>query len=139
MGNKPLVAGSDWRALVGGDLGVADDADHQLVAKRPRLAEGIAVAVVHHVEASVHVNAHGLLLLLLENSKRRPQKAVVEAEDSGPKHDATDQTGGEESGAVEIIQMTDVRTHALIDGGKRKRGDVGFLSFVCFRVWCVIC
>lgn len=82
--------GGDWRALVGGDLGVADDADHQLVAKRPRLAEGIAVAVVHHVEASVHVNAHGLLLLLLENSERRLQKAMVEAEDSGPKHDTTD-------------------------------------------------
>jgi hypothetical protein len=49
----------DGGSLVGLDLVVADDADDELVPERARLAQRVAVAVVHHVEAAVHVDAHG--------------------------------------------------------------------------------
>lgn len=125
----------DWsnrRALVGSDLRVADDTDDQLVAERPRLAQGIAVPVVHHIEAPVHVNPHRLLPPPPQNSQRGLQKSMVEAEHSSPKHDATDQTAGDESRAVEIIQMAGIRTHGGNDGKRRRFWGFTLLSLPFF-------
>ena len=55
----PLVERRNWRPFVGLDLFVADDADDELVPEGARLAQRVAVSVVHHVEAAVHVDAHG--------------------------------------------------------------------------------
>ena len=49
----------DGGSRVGGELVITDDADDELVPERPRLAQRVAVAVVHHVEAAVHVDPHG--------------------------------------------------------------------------------
>lgn len=45
--------------LVDPDLAVRDQAHHQHVAQRPRLPQRVRVAVVHHVEAAVHIHTHG--------------------------------------------------------------------------------
>jgi hypothetical protein len=54
----PLVHRRDGRTLVGLDLLVVDNANDELVAEGSRLAQSVAVAVVHHVEAAVHVHAY---------------------------------------------------------------------------------
>jgi hypothetical protein len=55
----PLAERRNGRSLVGLDLVVADEADDELVPEGARLAQRVAVAEVHHVKASVHVDAHG--------------------------------------------------------------------------------
>ena len=55
----PLTECRNGQYLVGLDLVVADEADDELVPEGARLAQRVAVAVVHHVEASVHIDAHG--------------------------------------------------------------------------------
>lgn len=47
------------RSFIGYDLFVANNTDDQLVTERTRLTQRVAVAVVHHVEAAVHVDADG--------------------------------------------------------------------------------
>ena len=60
----PLGLVHDGRALMLGDVGVRVHADHQEVSLELGLAQGVGVAVVHHVEAAVAPDAHRLALLL---------------------------------------------------------------------------
>ena len=60
----PLGLVHDGRALMLGDVGVRVHADHQEVTLELGLAQGVGVAVVHHVEAAVAPDAHRLALLL---------------------------------------------------------------------------
>ena len=53
------------------DLCVRVDAHDQNVAEGSRLTQSIGVAVVHHVEAAVREDTHGLLALLLWRPHRR--------------------------------------------------------------------
>lgn len=88
----------DGGSLVGGDLVVADDADDELVPERPRLAQRVAVAVVHHVEAAVHVDPHRAAAppepppegLDGRQARGRGASAEVERDHRGAQHDATD-------------------------------------------------
>lgn len=74
---RPLIKRSNRRAFVCNNFRIADNSNHQLVAQSSRLAKGIAVAVMHHIKAAIHVNPYGPLLLLfllknLETHNRRP-------------------------------------------------------------------
>jgi hypothetical protein len=99
LGGVPLVHRRDGRALVGLDLLVADDADDELVAEGARLAQRVAMAVVHHVEAAVHVHAHRALAAAPEPAPERVHRrqrrdghgtGEVERQQRGAQHDASD-------------------------------------------------
>lgn len=51
---------NDGRPLVSRDLVVTDNPDNKLVSERLSLPQGVAVSIVHHVEAAVHVDPDGL-------------------------------------------------------------------------------
>ena len=61
---KPFVKRGNGRTLVGNDLGVTNNPNNQLVTQGTSLAKGIAMAIMHHVKATVHVDANGLLVAL---------------------------------------------------------------------------
>lgn len=73
LGKKPLAKRSDGRTFIDGDFLIANYANNQLVAEGPSLAEGITVAVMHHVEAAIHVHPNRPLLLLAPCALRASQ------------------------------------------------------------------
>jgi hypothetical protein len=95
----PLVHRRDGRTLVGLDLLVVDNANDELVAEGSRLAQSVAVAVVHHVEAAVHVHAYRAAATAPEPPPERVDRrqrrnghgaGKVEREHRGAQHDAPD-------------------------------------------------
>jgi hypothetical protein len=54
---EPLALVHEWRPLAAPDLRVGDEAYDELVPEGLGLAERVCVAVVHQVEAAVHVDA----------------------------------------------------------------------------------
>jgi hypothetical protein len=100
--------------LVGLDLVVADDADDELVPERARLAQRVAVSVVHHVEAAVHVDPHGAAAAAAERAEKRRQGQVrdggrpareVEREHRGAQNDAADDARHQRPGAAAIPRV----------------------------------
>lgn len=59
---KPFVKRGNGGALIGNDLCITNNPNNQLVAEGTSLAKGIAMAIMHHIEAAVHVDANGLLV-----------------------------------------------------------------------------
>lgn len=99
----------DGRPLVGLDLVVADDADDELVPEGARLSQRVAVSVVHHIEASVHVDAHGAAAAAPEPAPERVERRQgrngsgpreVEREHGGAQHDAADDARRQRPGAA---------------------------------------
>lgn len=99
----------DGRALVGGDLVVADNADDELVPEGARLAQRVAVAVVHHVEAAIHVDAHGAPASAAEPAAERVDgrqggngdgAGEVERDHGRPQHDPADDARRHQLGAA---------------------------------------
>lgn len=99
----------DGRALVGGDLVVADNADDELVPEGVRLAQRVAVAVVHHVEAAIHVDAHGTSASAAEPAAERVDgrqggngdgPGEVERDHGRPQHDPADDACRHQLGAA---------------------------------------
>lgn len=90
----------DGWSLVSLDLVVADDADDELVPERPGLAQRVAVAVVHHVEAAVHVDAHGAAVAAAAAERAEGRQGQgrdgggpareVQRQHRGAQHDAAD-------------------------------------------------
>lgn len=69
---KPFVKRGNGRTLVGNDLGVTNNPHNQLVTQCTSLAKGIAVPIMHHVKATIHVDTNGFLVAspaLPEHSK----------------------------------------------------------------------
>jgi len=101
----PLVERRNWRPFVGLDLFVADDADDELVPEGARLAQRVAVSVVHHVEAAVHVDAHGAAAAAPDRVERRQGRnghgpREVEREHGCAQNDAADDARRQRPGAA---------------------------------------
>lgn len=73
----PFIERSNRGAFVDDDFSVADNADNQLVAEGTCLTERVAVAVVHHVKAAVHVNADRSVLLPPPWKSQRKLRAMA--------------------------------------------------------------
>ena len=123
----PLVERRNWRPFVGLDLFVADDADDELVPEGARLAQRVAVSVVHHVEAAVHVDAHGAAEAAPDGVERRQGRN----EHGGAQHDAADDARRQRPGAA---AGAGARLHG--DGRRRWRGQgrSGVVQSVFVRV-----
>lgn len=125
----PLLQGRHGGPLVHDDLRVADDADHELVPQGAGLPEGVAVAVVHHVEAPVHVDPHRPLLPPPPAAEPGPDPergaVEVEPEQRGPDDDAADEERREELGlALRLRRRGGVRTcHCSAEVAKRGGGN----------------
>lgn len=128
----------DGGSLVGLDLVVADDADDELVPERARLAQRVAVAVVHHVEAAIHVDAHGAAGPAAEAAAERAEgrrqgqgrdgggpAREVEREHRGAQHDAADHARRQRPRAAAIPR---------VHGGRRWEGGGGGRGY---GSWCV--
>ena len=107
------MEGRNRRPFVCLDLFVADDADDELVPEGARLAQRVAVSVVHHVEAAVHVDAHGAAEAAPDGVERRQGRN----EHGGAQHDAADDARRQRPGAA---AGAGARLHG--DGRRRWRG-----------------
>lgn len=100
------MEGSDGGAFVEGNFGVTDDADDELIPEGTGLAQGVAVAVVHHVEATVHVNADRLVVLLqLQQFLPVPQRErVVDAQGRDPYDHPSDQPCRDQPRVLHVLR-----------------------------------
>lgn len=115
----PFVERGYRGTLIDDDFGVADDSDDQLVSEGTSLTESVAVAVVHHVEAAIHVNSDGSILLPPPSNWQRELRPTLGVQQRDPDadphrhHDAADETCGHEPRPAPcVVGLTRIETHS---------------------------
>lgn len=110
----PLVERGNRGAFVSSDLCIANHTNNKLIPKSTGLPKSVAVPIMHHIEAPIHVNPNRPLFPHFQPHHREREPEVVPHNRSAD-NKPTDEEGGVESKTME--QAIHMRRRRPIGGG----------------------